>query len=147
MLNKEEIKNYLPHRDPFLFVDKVLEMECNSQIVAVKRFDQEEDFFRGHFPGNPIVPGVIMVEALAQAGGILAYASYREEIGSLDEFDVYLMGLDNVRFRKPVGPGDEVELHVEIVRKRSSVLKLRGEATVRGHIVAEADILATFVTE
>lgn len=143
--NKEEIKNFIPHRDPFLFVDGVIELEPEVRIVASKRFGHESDFFRGHFPGNPIVPGVILLEALAQAGGILFASSYPEKIKEKGRFNVYLMGVESVKFRKPVVPGDNVKLEVKLLKNRLRGLKFHGEAFVGKNKVAEAQILAAIV--
>ncbi|MER3446856.1 MAG: 3-hydroxyacyl-[acyl-carrier-protein] dehydratase FabZ [Candidatus Dadabacteria bacterium] len=139
IMNEEEIKRFLPHREPFLFIDGVLEMEPGERIVAIKRFRPQEEFFRGHFPGNPVVPGVIIVEALAQAGGILVYATDPEfkRIPAL-------VGLENVKFRKPVLPGMEVKLNVWILKRRAQMWKMRGEAFIEDTKVSEADILASF---
>jgi beta-hydroxyacyl-ACP dehydratase FabZ len=138
IIDEEEIKRLLPHREPFLFIDGVLEMEPGERIVAVKRFRPEEEFFRGHFPGNPVVPGVIIVEALAQAGGILAYAT-DPEIKKMPA----LVGLENVKFRKPVLPGMEVKLNVQILKRRAQIWRMKSEAFVEGIKVAEAEILAS----
>ncbi len=143
--NKEEIENFIPHRDPFLFVDSVIELEPEVRIIASKRFGKELDFFRGHFPGNPIVPGVILLEALAQAGGILFASSYPEKIREKGRFNVYLMGVEKVRFRKPVLPGDNVKLEVKLLKNRLRGLKFSGEAFVGKNKVAEAQILAAIV--
>ncbi|HEX9665171.1 MAG TPA: 3-hydroxyacyl-ACP dehydratase FabZ [Thermodesulfobacteriota bacterium] len=143
--NKEEIKNFIPHRDPFLFVDSVIELEPEVRIVASKRFGDELDFFRGHFPGNPIVPGVILLEALAQAGGILFASSYPEKIKEKGRFNVYLMGVESVKFRKPVLPGDNVKLEVKLLKNRLRGLKFSGEAFVGKNKVAEAQIIAAIV--
>ena len=138
IMSRAEIKKFLPHRDPFLFIDVVLELEPGERIVALKRFKPEEGFFRGHFPGNPVVPGVIIVEALAQAGGILAYVT-DPEVKKIPA----LVGLDNVKFRKPVLPSMEVKLNVLILKRRAQMWKMKGDAFVEGIKVAEAEILAS----
>jgi len=145
MLTEEDIKRYIPHRKPFLFVDKVLEIVPGTKIRAFKKFNSDEEFFKGHFPGNPIVPGVIIVEALAQAGGILFFASFLENDANGNNKMGYLMGLENVKFRRPVNPGDEVNLQVEISRRRSKVVKFNALASVDGNKVAEADIIVSIV--
>ncbi len=139
----ECIKELIPHRAPFLFVDEVLEIEEGVRIKAAKTFGPELDFFRGHFPGYPIVPGVIITEALAQAGGVLINSSYKEEFQSKGIQGAYLMGLENVRFRKPVEPGDRLILSVSLVKKRSRVMQFKGEAHVGDSKVAEAEIMVS----
>lgn len=136
----EQINRLIPHREPFLFVDRVIEMEAGVRILAAKKFGPDEYFFKGHFPGHPVVPGVIIVESLAQTGAILVYASQLDE---LEGRQPALVGLDNVKFRKPVLPSDEVELHVQILRKRSQMWRMQGEAFVGEDKVAEAEILAS----
>ncbi|GIW47260.1 MAG: 3-hydroxyacyl-[acyl-carrier-protein] dehydratase FabZ [Deltaproteobacteria bacterium] len=140
VMNKEDIKKLIPHREPFLFVDEVVHIEPGVSIVAVKSFEPSEFFFKGHFPGHPVVPGVIIVEALAQVGGILVCFSFGNEF---KEGLPALAGLENVRFRKPVLPGDRVTLQAHILRGRSRMWKIRGDAFVEGVKVAEADILAS----
>jgi 3-hydroxymyristoyl/3-hydroxydecanoyl-(acyl carrier protein) dehydratase len=120
----------LPHRPPFLFIDEVVEVDA-EQITALRTFHEDEDFFRGHFPGNPIVPGVLILEAMAQA---VAYLAMRENPGA----EVFLTGVDRARFRKPVRPGDEIELVVRIEGERMGILRARGEARVGGKRVADA---------
>ena len=144
-LGVDEIKELIPHREPFLFVDSVLEIEKGRKIAAEKLFSPEEFFFRGHFPGNPIVPGVIVTEALAQAGGVLFNYSFGEEIKQEGFDNAYLMGLDRCRFRAPVVPGDRVILEVELVRRRSRIIFFSGKASVDGKQVAEAEISACLV--
>lgn len=136
----EEILNLLPHRYPFLLIDRVLEMVPGQKTVAMKNVTINEPFFQGHFPQTPIMPGVLIVEAMAQAGGILAFESIpKEKQGAL----IYFMGLDRVRFRKPVVPGDQLIFSVEILKLRSKVLKMKGEASVDSVRVAEAELMAS----
>ena len=134
-----EIMNYLPHRYPFLLVDRVVELVPGERVVALKNVTFNEPFFQGHFPDIPIMPGVLILEALAQAGGVLAYLSLTESIaGSL----VYFTGIDNARFRKPVTPGDQLVLEATITKVRSKIIKLRGVAKVDDEKAAEADLMA-----
>ena len=144
-LGVEEVKELIPHREPFLFVDSVLDIEKGKKITAEKLFSPEEFFFRGHFPGNPIVPGVIITEALAQAGGVLFNYSFRDELKKEGFENAYLMSLDRCRFRAPVVPGDRVVLEVELTRRRSRIIFFSAEASVDGKKVAEAEISACLV--
>jgi 3-hydroxyacyl-[acyl-carrier-protein] dehydratase len=133
-----EIQSLLPHRYPFLFIDRV-ESIGEDRIVAHKLVSRNEPHFEGHFPGNPVMPGVLIIEALAQAGAILA--------ARLTNFDpsrqvIYFMGMEGVKFRKPVVPGDVLQLEVVPLRKGGAVWKMRGEAKVDGKVVAEAELLA-----
>jgi len=141
----EEIKRFLPHREPFLFVDSVLELEPEVRILATKKFGRDIDFFKGHFPGNPIVPGVILLEALAQAGGILVASSYEDKLKEKGDFKIYLMGVEEVKFRKPVFPGDEVKREVTLLKNRLRGLKFKGEAYVENSKVVEAQFLAAII--
>ncbi len=139
-LDIDAIIDHLPHRYPFLLVDRVLEIEPEKRILAIKNVTVNEPFFQGHFPGHPIMPGVLIVEAMAQAGGLLL----------LNLFDsttqiVYFLGFDDVRFRQPVRPGDRLELEVKITQKRTALFKMRGVARVAGKIVAEGTMMARFV--
>ncbi len=139
-LDISAIIGHLPHRYPFLLVDRVLEITPEQRILATKNVTINEPFFQGHFPGHPIMPGVLIVEAMAQAGGLLL----------LDLFDsttqvVYFLGMDEVRFRQPVVPGDQLELDVEIVQRRGSLFKMRGAARVDGKVVAEGLMIAQFM--
>jgi beta-hydroxyacyl-ACP dehydratase FabZ len=136
----EEIIRCLPHRYPFLLVDRVLELEVDSRIVALKNVTINEPFFQGHFPGTPIMPGVLIVEAMGQAGGVLVAASLAEEMrGNL----IYFMGFDKVRFRKPVIPGDQLILELTLIKKRTKVVKMAATASVDKAVVAEAELMAT----
>jgi len=136
----QAIMNYLPHRYPFLLVDRVLEIVPGEKIVALKNVTINEPFFQGHFPGVPIMPGVLIVEAMAQAGGVLfSSEQLKEKHGSL----FYFMGMDKVKFRKPVVPGDQIIFEVKIIRQRPKVVKMAGIATVDQKIVAEAELMAT----
>lgn len=140
VLDCSAVMAHLPHRYPFLLVDRVLELELEKRILAIKNVTINEPFFQGHFPGHPIMPGVLIVEALAQAGGLLL-------MNRLDATNqvVYFLGLDDVRFRRPVVPGDQLELEVELLQVRSTLFKLRGVSRVRGHVVAEGTMMARFM--
>jgi 3-hydroxyacyl-[acyl-carrier-protein] dehydratase len=143
LIDRESIKNYIPHREPFLLLDEILELEQGLRILAVKKFSPGEEFFKGHFPGNPIVPGVMIVEALAQAGGVLYNASFIEELKARGQSGAYLAGLEKVRFRKAVYPDDLVKLDVRILKKRSKIIIFAGEASVGDSKVAEAEIMVS----
>jgi UDP-3-O-[3-hydroxymyristoyl] N-acetylglucosamine deacetylase/3-hydroxyacyl-[acyl-carrier-protein] dehydratase len=134
----EDIMKVLPHRYPFLLVDRILELEAGKRIVGLKNVTINEPFFQGHFPGHPIMPGVLIIEAMAQVGGVLL-------LGVVDDPDskvVYFMSLDNVKFRRPVKPGDQIRFDLEVVQLRGAVCKMRGVARVDGDVVAEADMAA-----
>jgi 3-hydroxyacyl-[acyl-carrier-protein] dehydratase len=142
MMDITEIQKLLPHRYPFLLVDRVIEIEPEKKLVGFKNVTANEQFFNGHFPGHPVMPGVLILEALAQACALLAYKS----VGiSQKDFVVYLMAIDGAKFRKPVVPGDRLTLTAEVIRHKASVWKQRGVATVDGQVVAEAEFLATVV--
>jgi len=143
-MNKEEIKNYIPHREPFLFVDEVLEFEPYKSIIAVKTFPASEEFFKGHFPGHPVVPGVILTEALTQAAAVLIAASMEKDENANKAEGCYLMGLDKVKFRRIVVPEDRIQLHAEIVRLRSKIVTFKASAYVGESKAAEAEFMATF---
>jgi 3-hydroxyacyl-[acyl-carrier-protein] dehydratase len=137
ILDIEAILERLPHRYPFLLVDRVLSVEPGKSIVALKNVSANEAHFVGHFPGHPVMPGVLIVEALAQAGGVLAWESSSEP----DIWILYLVGIDNVRFRGIVRPGDQLVLKVELVQHRRNLWKYEARAEVDGKVVVEADIM------
>ncbi len=132
----EDIIKLLPHRYPFLMIDKVLEVSLGKKIVAIKNVTSNEPFFQGHFPNVPIMPGVLIVEAMAQAGGILARLTL-SECKETSNNPVFFMSIDKVKFRKPVVPGDQLRLEVEAIRTGSKVWKLKGKAFVDNELVAE----------
>ncbi len=138
MLGIDEIMKVLPHRYPFLLVDRILELEDKKRIVGLKNVTMNEPFFQGHFPGHPIMPGVLIIEAMAQVGGILL-------MGQIEGYEtkvVYFMSLDNVKFRRPVKPGDQLRLELDVLQIRGMVSKMHGVARVDGEIVCEADMAA-----
>lgn len=138
----QKILEILPHRYPFVLVDRVTEVVPGQSIRGVKMVSVNEPWVAGHFPGRPIMPGVLIIESLAQIGGILAYAS---EPFDASKSLMYFLGLDKVKFRHIVTPGDRLDLFVEIVHHRSNVWKLRGEATVDGTLCAQGELLASIV--
>jgi 3-hydroxyacyl-[acyl-carrier-protein] dehydratase len=142
MLDIIEIQKILPHRYPFLYVDRVLEIEPGKRLVAIKNVTFDEHFFQGHFPGKPIMPGVLIVEAMAQASGILVHKTVES-----DDNMVYFMSIDKVKFRKPVVPGDQLVLEVEPLQVRGKVYKFKGEAKVDGKVVCEAEFMAMTTKE
>ncbi len=135
-----EIFSILPHRYPFLLIDRVLELEKNTTIKCLKNVTINEPFFQGHFPGHPVMPGVLIVEAMAQAGGILAFKS-----ADVSDSLVYFMGIDKAKFRRPVVPGDSLELIISVTRQRGKIWSFKGEAFVDGKRVANAELMATIV--
>ena len=142
-LNYPEITKILPHRYPFLLVDRIIELEPGERVVGIKNVTVNEPFFQGHFPGNPIMPGVLIVEAMAQAGGVLARMSMPGVLGEEEANTVLFMSMDKVKFRKPVVPGDQLILEVKPLRKGSKVWKMVGKAFVKDSLVAEAELMAT----
>jgi UDP-3-O-[3-hydroxymyristoyl] N-acetylglucosamine deacetylase/3-hydroxyacyl-[acyl-carrier-protein] dehydratase len=138
MYTIEDIMKVLPHRYPFLLVDRILEIEERKRIVGLKNVTINEPFFQGHFPGHPIMPGVLIIEAMAQVGGMLLMGSVEDPESKV----VYFMSLDNVKFRRPVKPGDQIRFELEIVQLRGTVCKMRGVGKVDGEVVAEADMAA-----
>ncbi|MDX1645166.1 MAG: 3-hydroxyacyl-ACP dehydratase FabZ [Thermoanaerobaculia bacterium] len=135
------IREMLPHRYPFLLIDRVLELVPKERVVALKNVTANEPFFNGHFPDRPVMPGVLLVEAMAQAGGALLLASVAEQDRKL----MYLMSIERARFRRPVVPGDQVRFEVEVLRLRSSHAKLSGTAWVDGEVAAEATVSTAMV--
>lgn len=140
MLDINEIMKHLPHRYPFLLVDRVTALEPGERIEVIKNVTINEPFFQGHFPGHPVMPGVLIVEAMAQAGGILAYKS---DLDVGEGKVVYFMGIDKAKFRKPVMPGDQLRLVLQVLKQRRSIWRFRGEAFVDDKLVAEAELMAT----
>ena len=135
----QEIMAFLPHRYPFILVDRIIEIVPDERIVGLKNVSMNEPFFQGHFPGTPVMPGVLIIEAMAQTGGVLVYASLSEEER---KGLIYFMGIDKARFRKPVVPGDQIVLDIAWTRRRGKVSKMYGKAMVDGKLVAEAEVTA-----
>ncbi len=140
IMDIHEVMKYLPHRHPFLLVDRVIEMKEGESIVALKNVTINEPFFTGHFPNRPVMPGVLILEALAQAAGILAYKS----TNTLPSEGVlyYFAGIDNARFRKVVEPGDQLRLEVKLLKAKRDIWKLEGSAFVDGELVCSAEFLS-----
>ena len=137
----ERILSVLPHRYPFLLVDRILEVDGTTRIVGLKNVTIGEPFFQGHFPGHPIMPGVLIVEAMAQVGGCLVLGTIERPETKV----VYFMALDRVRFRRPVRPGDQLRLEVEVLQVRGPTCRMKGVATVEGKVAAEAEMMAQVV--
>lgn len=135
------ILEHLPHRYPFLLVDRVEEVVVNKKIVAIKNITMNEPYFIGHFPSMPVMPGVLQIEALAQAAGILSFQTMGRKNDHKSLY--YFVGIDNARFKRPVTPGDQLRLEVEIVRVARSIWKYKGVATVDGETAATADLMCT----
>lgn len=145
-IDLQRIFEILPHRYPILLVDRILECIPGERVRGLKNVTLNEPFFQGHFPGLPIMPGVLIIEAMAQTGGILAYESLAAQTG--DGVDagtpIFFMGMDKVRFRKPVVPGDQMIMDLSLIKARRKVAKMQAIATVDGQRVAEAELMATF---
>jgi 3-hydroxyacyl-[acyl-carrier-protein] dehydratase len=140
VLNSVDIMKLLPHRFPFLLVDKIIEVEEGKRIVGIKNVTINEPFFQGHFPGHPIMPGVLIIEAMAQVGGLYALVA-----GNVGENKVtYFVGIDKAKFRKPVVPGDTLRFELELISCRRGIFYFSGKAYVEGSLVAEAELKATF---
>jgi 3-hydroxyacyl-[acyl-carrier-protein] dehydratase len=141
-LNVHQIRKILPHRYPFLLVDRVEDIEFGQRIHAIKNVTVNEPFFPGHFPEYPVFPGVLIMEALAQAAAILTFASASDEETKQAADDLYLFaGIDNARFKRPVMPGDRLELFAEITASKRGIYKYKAVAKVDGQVVAEADLM------
>ena len=136
-----EILKRLPHRYPFLLVDRVLELDKGKRIKALKNVTMNEPFFAGHFPNRPVMPGVMMLEALAQASAILAFDNV--DVRPDDNTVFYFVGIDNARFKKPVEPGDQLVMHATLERSKAGVVKFAAHATVNDTIVVSADLMCT----
>ena len=143
MMTITEIMKYLPHRYPMLLVDRILEIEDGKRIVGLKNVSANEQFFQGHFPGNPVMPGVLIVEAMAQCSAVIGLREMDEAVRAKK---LYLFGgVDKARFRRPVVPGDQLILECEVLHRRASTVKMRGVAKVNGVVVAEAELLSVLV--
>ena len=139
-VNVEQIQQLLPHRYPFLLVDRIVRMEEGHMVEGIKNVTINEPFFQGHFPGHPVMPGVLIIEAMAQVGGLL--------LNSVDDPNdklVYFMGIDGAKFRRPITPDDQLRFKLTLLSVRRRTMKMRGEAFVDGGLVAEAELLATVV--
>ena len=143
MLDITQIMEVLPHRYPFLLIDRILEIEMNKRIVGFKNVTINEPFFQGHFPGHPIMPGVLLLEAMAQTGGVLALKSIPAE--EAKKKVIYFMSIDKAKFRKPVLPGDQLRFEIDVIRQRSNIMSLQAVAKVDGTTVAEAEMMAMIV--
>ncbi len=146
MLNVNDIQKIIPHRFPFLLIDRVTDIKVDESIFAYKNVSISENIFQGHFPGHPIYPGVMIVEGLAQAGGVLAFKSMdEEEQNRSSDKVVYFMSIDKCKFRAPVTPGDRLEYRVYVIKHKGSIWVLKGEAYVDDKLAAEAELKAMIV--
>ncbi|OIO77626.1 MAG: 3-hydroxyacyl-[acyl-carrier-protein] dehydratase FabZ [Hydrogenophilaceae bacterium CG1_02_62_390] len=136
-----EIMRRLPHRYPFLLVDRVLELTANEKVVAIKNVTMNEPQFTGHFPHHPIMPGVLIIEAMAQAAGLLAFASLSEP--PTEDTVIYFVGIDNARFKRPVVPGDQMRLEAKVVRNIRGIWKFEARALVGDQLACQADLMCT----
>jgi 3-hydroxyacyl-[acyl-carrier-protein] dehydratase len=136
-----EILKILPHRYPFLLIDRVIEVEGDRRLVAIKNVSINEPFFEGHFPGSPVMPGVLTIEAMAQAGAILGLLHSKPE--DVKNALVYFMGIDEARFRRPIVPGDQLKIVITVLRRKAIVWKMRGEVWVGEELAAEATLLSS----
>lgn len=138
MMDIKKIQEFLPHRYPFLLVDRVIDVKPGQEITAIKNVTMNEWFFQGHFPGEPVMPGVLIIEALAQTGGLLLLHQLSDCKGKV----MYFMSIDSAKFRKPVVPGDRLKMVVKIIKLKGTIAKIRGEAYVDEELVTEAEMMA-----
>ena len=138
MLDSNEIKKYIPHRYPFLLVDRILEIEKGKRVTGIKNVSINEPFFQGHFPQFPVMPGVLIIEGMAQTACVFASI----ELGKNSESVAYFLGIDKAKFRKPVVPGDQLRYELEVIRHRGMIYRFKGNTFVDGNLVAEAEIQA-----
>ena len=143
-LDINQIKEYLPHRYPMLLVDRVLNWEAGKKITAIKNVTVNEEFFNGHFPNKPVMPGVLMIEAMAQAAALLSFLTMGKKPD--ENTLVYFLGIDNARVKRPVEPGDQLKLEVEIVKVARGIWKYKACATVDGQLAVEGDLMCTLRT-
>lgn len=136
-----DIMKFLPHRYPFLMVDRIVEFEPDKRIVGLKNVTINEPFFQGHFPGAPVMPGVLIIESMAQVAGVMIYRDLPDREKKL----IYFTGIENARFRRPVVPGDQLRIEMELVNRRNNFGKMQGRATVDGKLVADATVLFAIV--
>ncbi|MBI4685047.1 MAG: 3-hydroxyacyl-ACP dehydratase FabZ [Nitrospirae bacterium] len=141
MMDVNKIQELMPHRYPFLMVDRIIELEPNVKATAIKNVTINEPFFQGHFPGNPIMPGVLIIEAMAQVAGVLAFSS------GIQGDTVFFMSIEKAKFRKPVVPGDQLRMEVKVVQQRGNVWKFSGDAMVDGKVATEAEFTAMVLTK
>ncbi|MGA7614576.1 MAG: 3-hydroxyacyl-ACP dehydratase FabZ [Thermoanaerobaculia bacterium] len=141
MLNINEIMRILPHRYPLLLIDRILEIDGDDRIVGLKNVTANEQFFQGHFPGNPVMPGVLIVEAMAQCGAVL----FTRDVPDREKKLFFFGGIDKARFRRPVIPGDQVVIEVTVMQRRASSARFKGVAKVEGQVVAEAELMTVMV--
>lgn len=138
----EKIMSYLPHRYPMLLIDRVLDYKVGETLHAIKNVTANEPIFTGHFPGKPVFPGVLILEAMAQATGLLGFKTIEAEKGQVDPNELYLFAaIDNARFKQPVVPGDQIHFHVKFIKERRGIWKFSGEAFVDGNLAACAEIM------
>jgi 3-hydroxyacyl-[acyl-carrier-protein] dehydratase len=140
-LDINQIKEYLPHRYPLLLVDRVLDYELGKSIVAIKNVSANEEYFNGHFPHRPVMPGVLMIEALAQTAALLSFLTMGKKPDSSSV--VYFVGIDGARFKRPVGPGDQLRMEVEITRASRGIYKYKARGLVDGEVALEAELMCT----